>query len=206
MRHQGRLNEWNDERGFGFVTSIADESRAFVHVSAFPRELRRPRVLDLLSYEVSLDERGRLKATDVRYMTQVQHKGAKAVAPVSPRQASGPWLPISMLGLVGLMIAAVVVQDTFNKVVLASYSIMSALSLLAYGLDKHAAQAGGYRVSEQTLIMLGLLGGWPGALIAQRVFRHKTAKQSFQTMFWFSVVANVGLVATFVVLNWASGG
>ena len=91
-------------------------------------------------------------------------------------------------------------------VLLLVYTVMSLVALLAYGFDKKAAQTGGYRVSEKTLIMLGLLGGWPGALIAQRVFRHKTAKQSFQTMFWVSVVANVGLVATFVVLNAATGG
>lgn len=86
------------------------------------------------------------------------------------------------------------------------YSVMSLVTLLAYGFDKRAAQIGGYRVSEKTLIMLGLVGGWPGALIAQRAFRHKTVKQSFQRMFWVSVVGNVALIATLVVLNAATGG
>ena len=37
---------------------------------------------------------------------------------------------------------------------------------------------------------MALLGGWPGAIFAQRVFRHKSSKPSFQSVFWITVVLN----------------
>lgn len=75
------------------------------------------------------------------------------------------------------------------------YLVMSVVAFAAYGIDKRAARDGGRRISEATLLMMGLLGGWPGALLARRRFRHKTRKQPFRTLFWLSVVANVALVA-----------
>jgi uncharacterized membrane protein YsdA (DUF1294 family) len=46
-------------------------------------------------------------------------------------------------------------------------------------------------VPESTLILLGLAGGWPGAIIAQQVLRHKSNKKDFRSAFWASVVLNV---------------
>jgi len=48
---------------------------------------------------------------------------------------------------------------------------------------------------ESTLLLVGLLGGWPGALVAQGMFHHKSSKISFQAAFWFSVIANSAAVA-----------
>ncbi len=75
------------------------------------------------------------------------------------------------------------------------YLVMSVGGFAAYGVDKSAAKAGRGRVSEQTLLTVGLLGGWPGSLIAQQVFRHKTRKRSFRRMFWFTVLINLAVLA-----------
>ncbi len=64
-----------------------------------------------------------------------------------------------------------------------------------YGYDKRAARRGTWRVPERVLHGLALLGGSPGALLGQRVFRHKTAKRSFQFAFWAIVVLQVALIA-----------
>ena len=72
---------------------------------------------------------------------------------------------------------------------------LSALAYLMYWLDKSAAQKGRQRVPENSLHLVGLAGGWPGALIAQQRFRHKTLKQPFQTVFWVTVVLNAAIVA-----------
>lgn len=73
----------------------------------------------------------------------------------------------------------------------ALYGALSLIAFASYGIDKSAARGGRRRVSEQNLIVLGLLGGWPGALVAQQLFRHKTRKRSFRRVFWGSVVVNV---------------
>jgi uncharacterized membrane protein YsdA (DUF1294 family) len=57
--------------------------------------------------------------------------------------------------------------------------VMSLVCFVAYGWDKRRASNGSRRVPEQTLYFLTLLGGWPGALLGQRHFRHKTRKLSF---------------------------
>ncbi|MBD7956837.1 DUF1294 domain-containing protein [Microbacterium sp. Sa4CUA7] len=84
------------------------------------------------------------------------------------------------------------------------YSVLSIVAFACYGIDRAAARRNRQRISEQTLVMLGLFGGWPGALIAQQVFRHKTRKRSFRRAFWGSVVINVAALAglvTYATLN-----
>jgi uncharacterized membrane protein YsdA (DUF1294 family) len=67
----------------------------------------------------------------------------------------------------------------------------SVVCFLAYAADKSAAVAGRWRVAESTLIFLGLAGGWPGAIVAQQVLRHKSTKVAFRSVFWGSVMLNV---------------
>jgi uncharacterized membrane protein YsdA (DUF1294 family) len=62
-----------------------------------------------------------------------------------------------------------------------------------YAVDKSAARKGAWRIQESTLHLLSLAGGWPGALVAQQMFRHKTKKQSFRSVFWLSVLVNTGV-------------
>jgi uncharacterized membrane protein YsdA (DUF1294 family) len=72
--------------------------------------------------------------------------------------------------------------------VLGTYLTLSLLSLTAYAIDKAAARKGEWRISENTLHLLDLLGGWPGGLIAQKLLRHKSSKPPFQRMYWITVV------------------
>jgi len=67
--------------------------------------------------------------------------------------------------------------------VLAYFAVVGILSLVAfvaYGLDKRRAQASGRRVPENTLQLLALFGGWPGGLLGQRIFRHKTPRTEWR--------------------------
>lgn len=64
------------------------------------------------------------------------------------------------------------------------YAVGSTLTFAAYFMDKRAARLGRRRTPEAALHSLELLGGWPGALLAQRLFRHKTAKVRYQVLFW----------------------
>lgn len=78
------------------------------------------------------------------------------------------------------------------------YVLMSLVLFAMYGADKRAAVTGSQRIPEATLHLVALLGGWPGGLIAQEVFRHKTRKQPFRAVFWTTVVLNC-LALTFVL-------
>ncbi len=78
------------------------------------------------------------------------------------------------------------------------YGAASLVAFAAYGIDKSAARRGAARISEQTLLLLGLVGGWPGALVAQQLFRHKTRKRSFRRAFWGTVGVNVLVLAAYV--------
>ncbi|SDC14046.1 Uncharacterized membrane protein YsdA, DUF1294 family [Sanguibacter gelidistatuariae] len=74
------------------------------------------------------------------------------------------------------------------------YAAMSLLTFVVYAKDKAAARGRRWRTPESTLHLLSLLGGWPGALLAQQVLRHKTIKVSFRAVFWCTVVANLVLL------------
>jgi len=70
------------------------------------------------------------------------------------------------------------------------YISASVITFLVYLVDKSAARNRRWRIPERTLHVLGVAGGWPGALIAQRMLRHKSSKRSFQLIFWITVVVN----------------
>jgi uncharacterized membrane protein YsdA (DUF1294 family) len=77
----------------------------------------------------------------------------------------------------------------------ATYACLSVITFVVYAIDKSAARRKGQRTPERTLHLLSLAGGWPGALLAQRWLRHKSAKASFRRVFWVTVAVNVmGLV------------
>jgi uncharacterized membrane protein YsdA (DUF1294 family) len=75
-----------------------------------------------------------------------------------------------------------------SRVPLAAYGIVSVLAFLLYWSDKRKARLDRWRIPENVLHAVELAGGWPGALLAQQVFRHKTRKLSFQVLFWVIVL------------------
>lgn len=77
------------------------------------------------------------------------------------------------------------------------YLVGSMVCFAMYAVDKAAAKAGRWRTSENTLLLLGLACGWPGAIVAQKLLRHKSNKQSFKSRFWITVLVNI---AVFVYL------
>lgn len=88
-------------------------------------------------------------------------------------------------------VAALVQLAMLPRMVLWLYGGLSALTFLIYVLDKSSAHKGGQRVRENTLHLLALLGGWPGALYAQQLLRHKSRKTSFRIAFWATLLFNV---------------
>jgi len=83
--------------------------------------------------------------------------------------------------------------------------VLSGLAFTVYGWDKWCATRGRSRVSERTLVLWALVGGWPGAYLAMRTFRHKTSKPSFRRQALAASIVNVLLVITAVVLARRAG-
>jgi uncharacterized membrane protein YsdA (DUF1294 family)/cold shock CspA family protein len=180
--------DWNDERGFGFITPTAGGARAFVHVSDFPRG-QRPVSGCQVSYAELRDDRQRLRASQVRYLS------APPAARASLREAP---LALATVGLFFTVLVGLVILGELPVLLLASYVLFSVIAFLLYRADKAAAQQGERRTPESTLHTIALVGGWPGALLARQVFRHKTIKQPFRAIFWVTVVANCLALAWFV--------
>jgi uncharacterized membrane protein YsdA (DUF1294 family) len=79
------------------------------------------------------------------------------------------------------------------------YLAASVAAFAAYAFDKAAARNGEWRTKESTLLGLGVLGGWPGALVAQTLLRHKSSKRTFQAAFWLTVLLNCGALASLLL-------
>lgn len=189
MRHKGRIVEWNDERGYGFVTPMLGKERVFFHIKALSRRHRRPVVGDLVIYELKRDEAGRAQARSVTYSDDRP----------APREARAPqrWQLILAL-LFCLFVIALVTLGRLTPLALAFYPLIGGVTYIAYAWDKSSARKGRWRTPENTLLLLGLAGGWPAALIAQQLLRHKSAKVPFLALFWGSVVLHCGGLAILI--------
>lgn len=75
---------------------------------------------------------------------------------------------------------------------------LSVLTFGVYGADKQAARTGQRRTPENTLHLLALAGGWPGAWAAQRWFRHKTSKARFIAAYRATVWLHLAVVLAWV--------
>jgi len=190
MRIKGRITDWNDLRGFGFVLPLEGSKRVFVHVSAFPTGSRRPTDGEFVSYTLGTDERGRQCATQVTYAV------TRATRSAVRTQALNAYLIAGCVAAVFLVVVALLaIVGLLWWPVACVYILTSIATYSAYKHDKEAAQVGARRTNEWTLITLGLIGGWPGGLVARHRFRHKTRKVAFRLGYWLSVAFNVAGLA-----------
>jgi uncharacterized membrane protein YsdA (DUF1294 family)/cold shock CspA family protein len=188
MRFDGNLKSWNDDRGFGFIEPARGGQEIFVHIKAFPSGTGRPTVGQALTFEVESGPNGKKRAHSVQY--PVRGRAARQPRAETP----APWTVPRMLAIPAFAAVYYYVstQWTVRPLVLLAYIGLSVVTFLVYAIDKSAARHGRWRRSENSLHLFGLAGGWPGALLAQQLLRHKSSKASFVAGFWCTVVANVG--------------
>lgn len=194
MRFEGFIKSWNDDRGFGFIEPTQGGQEIFVHVKAFKSRAGRPRVDQRVTFDMELNRDGKKRARSVEILRPVA--ASRRRRPEAPAQ----WSLASLMALPAfiLLYAAVALAWHVPAWFAALYAVASLVCLLVYAIDKSAAVAGRWRVSESTLLTLGLIGGWPGGLLAQQWLRHKSTKASFRSAFWGTVVVNM---AAFVLVN-----
>jgi len=181
MRYQGRITDWKDEKGFGFITPNGGGNQVFAHIKSFSNRQRRPAGNELVTYELKLDEKGRARAESISFV------GAQVSEAVRPGRGN---IAPAFAVLFCMFVAASVLSGRLPHSVLWVYLGTSVIAFIAYALDKSAAVNDRWRTQESTLHMFSLIGGWPGALAAQRLLRHKSKKASFQGAFWTTVAIN----------------
>ena len=186
MRTKGKITSWNDDKGYGFITPLSGGKQIFIHISALGNRNRRPELNEVVTYSVSSDKQGRPCAANA---TLAGDRLTKKEAKKSNTAA----ILFAVLFLVAVGVSALT-GNLFNYL-LVGYAALSLVTFFAYAFDKSAAQRGAWRTSEGTLLFLGLAGGWPGALIAQEILRHKSKKASFRTVFWITVFVNCAALA-----------
>lgn len=183
MPNQGRITAWKDDRGFGFITPDDSGRDLFVHIRAFKDRGRRPAVGDRVQYTLGTDADGRPCGLDVSFVGHRSPFAAFTAGKVGP-------LVVAATVLAFAAVAFALGLGNRYAAILGVYLGASVIAFIAYYIDKKAAKNDRRRIPEKTLHMLGLIGGWPGAFIAQRLFHHKSRKLSFQVTFWATVILN----------------
>lgn len=186
MTSEGHIAEWSQERGFGFLE--CDGKRVFLHWRDFKERYRQPKIGDVVTFTMGSDKQGRPCAKAAVQSRETDF--ARGRHSSAPSRLKG-WHLVVIAGL--LILPAVALYRAYGqKIALYSAAWCAAVSWLTYGLyssDKQLAKTKARRISEGTLHFFEMLGGWPGAFLAQRRLRHKSSKESYL----FGFVLIVGL-------------
>lgn len=181
MIKQGKITSWNDDKGYGFITPSSGDGRIFAHIKAFKHQDHRPEVNRLVTYKLSTDKQGRICAAEV----------TMSAAALVEKDDQDSWLLANTYAVLFLVLIIFLclfgIAPSWSIVV---YFAMSLLTYFFYYVDKSAAQKGEWRTQESTLHLLALFGGWPGALVAQQLLRHKSIKKPFRRVFWITTILN----------------
>ena len=186
MRYQGRITDWNDDRGFGFVTTNAIGERVFFHISALQGSTGRPANGMNVSFEIGTPAGRKPRAVKVRYP-------GVASAPQPTRGRPWGWTPDAIIASAYAALPLWLVASGKRPVLLlALIAGMSLVAFVMYNIDKRRAERDDRRIPESHLQLVGLAGGWLGALSAQRLFRHKSSKRPY--VHTFRLFGTLGLV------------
>lgn len=172
---KGQIVEWNDTKSYGFIFAVSGERKVFFHISSVTNRGYRPKLKDSVIFDVIEDNKGRLNAENI------------VVQGVNG-------FPFTVLFGFSFLVAATASIVVFNGVLILIplYLVLSIFTYLMFARDKQAAKNKSWRISENTLHILSLLGGWPGALLAQFQLRHKSRKQPFKSILWVTILLNIG--------------
>jgi len=174
---QGYIIHFNEEKGYGFIRTEEHEENIFVHKSA-------------LTNTQTLEQ-----GQEVEFNIKKTKKGLSATHVIAGAKQRSPYF---IFGVTSLLITVAIFTYLYlshkSHPILAYLIAINITTFLLYGYDKLISAGEALRVPEWNLHALALLGGSPAGLSAQKFFRHKTIKGSFQLLYWLIVVVQVGLI------------
>lgn len=136
----------------------------------------------------------------------VKQINMSSAEPASGRRRGGSVGVVTVIGLSLLLVIPTYALSRFTasldwRLLGGLPLALSLVTFAAYRSDKRRAEAGDWRIPESTLHIAELVGGWPGGFLAQRIFRHKISKTSYQIEFWIIVLVHQ-LIAVDSLSGW----
>jgi len=185
MRSKGKLIKWNEDKAFGFIAPNGGGEQVFIHKKALINRHRTPQINDVITFSLSKDRQGRICADQATFSGEkLKIKAAKKMNRFS--------IYLSVVFITSIIIFYLF--EYFPQKLIFLYVGASAITFLVYASDKSKAKRKVWRTPESSLHMLALIGGWPGAAIAQQVLRHKSQKKEFRRVFWLTVFVNLAVL------------
>ncbi|MCH9740517.1 MAG: cold shock and DUF1294 domain-containing protein [Epsilonproteobacteria bacterium] len=170
---QGKIINYNSEKGYGFIYSELHEENIFVHKSSL-----------INARELFVGQR-------VEFQVKRTEKGLSATSVVAGAKQQSPYLIFGLISAIITIGISIYLSQKMNPV-LAYLVAINVTTFLLYGYDKFISSTQSVRVPEWNLHGVALLGGSPAGLASQQLFRHKTLKGSFQLVYWSVVILQVG--------------
>ncbi len=192
MRLKGNLTKWNSDKAYGFIAPNGGGKQVFIHKRAFTNRIRVPQLNDVITFSIAKDKQGRSCAV------QATFSGEKLIKRKA-KQSNAFSIYFASIFLVLMTIATLMNYLPVNLVLF--YSSTSFITFIVYAFDKSKAKRNAWRTPESTLHLLALIGGWPGAIIAQQTLRHKSQKKSFRIVFWATVIINCSALVWLMSMN-----
>lgn len=173
---QGIVINYHKDKGYGFIKVPNEESNIFVHIKA----VNNANILEV--------------GQKVEFELEETSKGLSAINVQAGSKAKSPYFTFSVVAFI-LTFSLFALLSSYVVVLLSYFLAINITTFLFYGYDKSISNGEKLRIPETVLHTLALLGGSPAALMAQRFFRHKTVKGTFQIIYWLIVLIQIGLLS-----------
>ncbi len=188
MRLEGKVVKWKKDEGFGFIQAFNGMPDFFFHETFLLNQSRTPVAGDEVSFEITTTPDGKQRADRILF------RGER-----DPRKLDNFFdVFYSSLSFLFLICIGVLVFFKYLKpIILILYLLLSLITFFLYWRDKIKAKNDKWRTPEKRLHFFSLVGGWPGALIAQRWLHHKSRKLSFLSLFYVTVILNISAISIY---------
>lgn len=190
MQLTGKVVHWRDDKGFGFVVPDGDTQHVFFHIRDFNDNKIRPEEGCRLQFNLSQDKQGRPLAVQLEVIDAPNYPSSVAEQDLVDLDYTRDVALYFRCAFLVLVVIALLF-GTLPYVLPILYIEASLFTYWLYRADKAAAKARQrQRLPEQSLQLFSLIGGWPGALLAQKKLSHKKRKFLFQREFLLVIIGN----------------